>query len=78
MSLQRSVIAVKEIEIADGDFLGEILGACRRMGDGGDCNGCYAHDVFLCAARIRAMMLRASTASVMIRAPVQASFCQSW
>ena len=75
--LQRAVVAVKEIEIADRDLLGQIFGASRRMGDGWDGDGCYAHDDFLWAARIRATMLSASTASVMIRAPVQASFCQS-
>ena len=32
---------------------------------------------FSVAARVRAMMLSASTVSVMISAPVQASFCQS-
>src|SRR5262245_30363841 len=47
------------------------------MGDGRHSDGCYTHDVFLCAARMRATMLSASTAKVIINAPVQASFCQS-
>ena len=44
------------------------------MGDGRDGESCYAHDDLLCAVRVRAMMLSASTARVMISAPVQASF----
>src|SRR4029079_16280273 len=76
--LQRAVVAVEEIQVADGNLLREIFGARGCVRDRGDCNGCYAHDVFLCAARVRAMMLRASTASVMMSAPIQASFCQSW
>ena len=76
--LERAVVAVIEIQIADRNLLLQVLGARRRVGDGryrGE--ACYAHDDFLCAARSRAMMLSASTAKVMISAPVQASFCQS-
>ena len=60
-----------------GSILSKLVGARQHMRDRGNCNRSYAHDDLLRAARIRAMMLKASTASVMMRAPVQASFCQS-
>src|SRR5262245_50433883 len=76
-ALEGAVVAIEEIQVADRDLLNEIfvIGQCMR--DGRHSDGCYAHDVFLWAARMRAMMLSASTAKVMINAPVHASFCQS-
>ena len=76
-ALQRTMIAVVEIQVLDRDLLHQIFALGQRMGDGRNGDGCYAHDVFLWAVRIRATMLRASTARVMISAPVHASFCQS-
>ena len=76
--LQRLVVAVVEIEVADRDPLVKPGGVDRGVRDGGNGDGCRdVHDCFLGAARARAMMLRASTVKVMISAPVQASACQS-
>src|SRR3981189_3877628 len=76
-------LAVEKLEIADRDLPGQ---ACRvdagvrrhRSGDAGRVvRGCHAHDDFLVAVRERAMMLSASTVTVIRSAPVQASFCHS-
>jgi len=47
------------------------------VGNGGNCDGCVVHDCLPDDTRARALILKASTARVMIRAPVQASACQS-
>jgi len=75
--LQGTVIAIKEIQVPDRNLFQQPFDAGRCVGDGRYRECCYAHDDFLCAARSLAMMLSASTAKVMISAPVQASFCQS-
>src|SRR5262249_59684826 len=76
-ALQRPVIAIKEIQVLDRDLFRQLFVLGQTMGYGRNGDGCYAHDVFLCAVSIRATMLRTSTARVMISAPVHASFCQS-
>src|SRR5664279_4209582 len=75
--LQGAVIAVKEIQVPDRNLFQQAFDTGRCVGDGRYRVRCYAHDDFLCAAKSRAMMLSASTAKVMISAPVQARFCQS-
>src|SRR5664280_255081 len=75
--LQGTVIAIKEIQVPDRNLFQQTFDAGRCVGDGRYRECCCAHDDFLCAARSLAMMLSASTAKVMISAPVQASFCQS-
>src|SRR5450830_86892 len=74
---QRAIVAVIEIQILDRNLLVKAFRARQRVGDGRYGESCYAHVDFLFAARSRAVMLSASTAKVMISAPVQASFCQS-
>src|SRR5262249_6368128 len=76
--LQGLGLAVEEVEVADGDLLAKALGVDRGVGDGrGGERSKLVHDDFLWAASTRAMMLSASTARVMISAPVHASLCQS-
>src|SRR5664280_2754315 len=75
--LQGTVIAIKEIQVPDRNLFQQTFDAGRCVGDGRYRVRCYAHDDFLCAAKSRAMRLSASTAKVMISAPVQARFCQS-
>ena len=82
-ALERPAVAVEEIEIADRDLLGAGP-RCRCLawvghgnGDAGRVRGWHAHDDFLAAVRERAMMLSASTVTVISSAPVQASFCHS-
>src|SRR3954447_2745661 len=70
--LQRRRIPVVELEIADRDFFGQIALAARHGRGGGQ-----HHFGTLVRANVRAVMLSASTANVMISAPVQASCCQS-
>ena len=78
------MVAVIEVEVADQHLFGELAvrGGIlagdrdrRRRGRAGGFHG--VHDDFLEAVRARAVMLSASTAKVMISAPIQASFCQS-
>src|SRR5262247_253379 len=76
-ALQGTMVAIEEIQVPDGDLFDKVLVLGQRMGDGRYSNGCYGHDVFLWAARMRATMLRKSTAKVMINAPVHARLCQS-
>ena len=77
LSACRDCRAAYEQMKADRDLLLESVGADAGVSDARYGDGCYAHDDFLWAARKRAMMLNASTAMVMMRAPVQASRCQS-
>src|SRR5262249_49429743 len=76
--LEGPVIAVEELEAPDRDLLRQIVALDRLVGDGDGRggNGCNIHDWFL-AASARAPIESASTAKVIINAPVQASCCQS-
>src|SRR5262245_29206978 len=76
--LERPVVAVEELEAPDRHLLGQIVALHRLVGDGdgGGGNGSDGHDWFL-AASARAPIESASTAKVIIKAPVQASCCQS-
>src|SRR5262249_6371367 len=76
--LQRLGLAVEELQVLDRHLFRQVVRIGRRVGDGdgGDTRS-DIHEVFLWAARMRAMMLSASTVTVMMSAPVQASFCQS-
>ena len=47
------------------------------VGNGGNCDGCVVHDCLPDDTRARALILKASTARVMISAPVHANACQS-
>ena len=77
--LQRMVLAVVKVEVAGRD-LGRRLGLMghRRQRPARDTHGYgkVAHFKVLSAPRMRAPMLRASTVSVMIKAPLQASCFQ--
>src|SRR5262245_24021459 len=76
--LERPVVAVEELEAPDRHLLRQIIALDPLVGDGdgGGGNGCNIHDSFL-AASARAPIESASTAKVIIKAPVQASCCQS-
>src|SRR5262249_42035910 len=78
--LQRLGVTVEEIEILDRNLLAQAGSVDGGMGgdghrQGGSVRREAAHD-FL-AVRERAMMLSASTVTVISSAPVQASFCHS-
>ncbi len=81
---QRLMVAVVEIQVPDRHLFrelavraGVLAGHRYRRRDGGVGGIHGIHDVFLEPASARAMMLSASTATVMSSAPVQASLCQS-
>src|SRR6185437_3125782 len=74
---QRPRLAVEKIQVADRNLLYKSRAVAgsdrdRRNGDGRYTHGCLPDET-----RLRAVMLSARTASVMIRAPVHASDCQS-
>ena len=71
------MVAVVEVETVDRNPHIEIAPVDRGVRDGWCRDRCDVHDCFLGADRARATMLSASTAMVMISAPVQASVCQS-
>src|SRR5262249_27391252 len=74
---ERFIIAVVEVEVADGHLLGQAARADRGVGDGGNGNRGDIHDCVLDAESARATMESASTVQVMINAPAHASTCQS-
>src|SRR6202035_4305305 len=74
---QRPGVAIEEIEVADGDLVCQTGTVDGGVSDRGNCDGCVVHDCLPDGTRARALMLKASTARVMMRAPVHASACQS-
>src|SRR5580658_8152227 len=74
---QRSAVAIEEIQVAEGDLVGKAGAIGGGVGDAGYGDTGDVHDCLPDGIRARAEMLKASTASVMMRAPVQASACQS-
>ncbi len=77
---ERPAVAVEEIQTTDRNLLSQVASDGGVMNDrrGGN-DRSYRSNIHICflEASARAMILSASTLSVMRRAPAHASFCQS-